>query len=596
MIESCPGLLAPGATSMGHPPEEALSRASAGPRRLTPGSRALLAAILAVHVLLFFLLHANFDHDYDAQHYARIAHELSAGEFQIALHPFTHRLAVTVPTALCYRLLGVGRLTTTLWPLAASLATIVLTFALARRLFGRGTALLAAFLLAANLVQAKYSSRLLPDIVVSMFLFAGLVLLTDARETGARETGARGHQRRDGLLCALALTGAFLAKSTFFWSLPFFLIVLARDLIRREHLRFWAWFTATGLAAAALYFGAYHLATGNALYRLEAIEATHNVREWSYAMRSASELLARLTYEPAQYFIARPGYGLLLLASLPALVHAVRPLRVFPRQTRWIAGYFAVVFLAFWFGTTSLVTYNPLPIAERFLMPLLAPLCILSAVTIRGLVLGEGDAREKRPGLLLLGGAFLLGAAAILPSGVRRSLLYAAFLLPTLTLLLDPLVARLARRRVRRAIEALAVLLLFLTPVLDHAARGDPYESPPLLALERKVFAEQLAELGEPTVILTDAHSVFALPFHYRAGVPDHVRFADWSDGARHAEYDTYRRLAYIHQPRLIAMHGNWGQEIPDYAFEQPEGWTLIDAQTIDGEYWILVCEVPRDE
>jgi 4-amino-4-deoxy-L-arabinose transferase-like glycosyltransferase len=573
---------------MVHPPtEDAVNSRSLGSHGLTPRALALLAAILAVHVVLNFLLHANFDHDYDAQHYARIAHEIRAGSFEIALHPFTQRFAVTVPTAAAYALLGVSELSTTLWPLAASLASIALVFALALRLFGRTTALLSSFLLATNLVQVKFSSRLLPDIVVSLFLLAGLVCLTHARTCHESR-----RQRWDGLLCALALTGAFLAKSTFFWSLPFFLAVLVRDLFRREHLRFWLWFALAGLACAATYFGAYYAATGDALYRLEGIETTHNIRAWSYASKSTDELLARLTYEPARYIVGTPGYGLLVFMSLPALYQLLRPSRVLPRETRWIAGYFAIVFLAFWFGTTSVVAYNPLPISERFLMPLLAPLCILSGVTIRGLVLRGGDTSEKRLSVFMLVGAFLVSAALVVPVGVRRSLLYGAFLLFTLALVMHPFAGRFPDTQFRRRIKATGILLLFLAPLLNYATRGDPDESPPLLELERKVFSEQLADLAGPTVIVTDAQSAFVLPFYFGFDVPGEIHIVDWSDESYEERFASYRTLMYIHQPRLIAMNENWGQEIPDFALVQPAGWKVIDAQSIDGEHWVLLCEV----
>jgi len=570
---------------MVQPQVEAASSAPPDTHRPTSGSLALLGVILGVHVLLYFLLHANFDHDYDAQHYARIAHEISTGDFRIALHPFTQRFSVTVPTAAFYSLLGVSELSTTLWPLFASLVSVVVVFALALRLFGRPTALLAAFLLATNLVQVKYSSRLLPDIVVSMFLLIGLALLTDAR-LGASPA----RQRWNGLLCALALTGAFLAKSTFFWSLPFFLAVLARDLFRREHLRFWGWFTATGLASAALYFGGYYLATGNALYRLEGIESTHNVRAWSYANKTTTELIARLTYRPAQYIVGHPGYGLLVFMALPTFYNLVRPMKVFPREARWIAGYFSIVFLAFWFGSTSVVTYNPLPISERFLIPFLGPLCILSGVTIRELVLREGDFGEKRLGVLMLVGAFLTSTTVIVATGVRRSLLYGAFLAFTLALVLHPLAVRVPNAHLRRAVKLVGISLLFLAPILNYATRGDPDESPPLLRLERKVFSEQLADLEGEALIITDAQSAFLLPFYFGFEVPENVRIVDWTS----AELDTRdapRVLVYIHQPRLIAMSQNWKQEIPDFAFVQPDGWRTLDRQSIDGKYWILLCE-----
>ena len=137
-----------------------------------------LALVLLGHALLYVVLNGNFDHDYDAQQYGRIALEIARGEYQLATHPFSQRFGVTAPAAVLFRLSGVSWLTATLWPLVCSLATIALVHGAAARAAGRRAALAAALLLATNLVQVRYSSRLLPDVVVSAFMLAGAVAIS----------------------------------------------------------------------------------------------------------------------------------------------------------------------------------------------------------------------------------------------------------------------------------------------------------------------------------------------------------------------------------------------------------------------------------
>jgi len=129
-----------------------------------------------------------------------------------------------VPTAALYRVFGVNRFTSTLWPFACSLLTITLVFAAGRRLGGTRAGGFAALLLATNPLQVCHSMLLLPDIVVSLFLFASASALSKARRAGAPyRTWAA------GLLVAGLFYCAFLTKLTAIWILPFFAILMVRD-------------------------------------------------------------------------------------------------------------------------------------------------------------------------------------------------------------------------------------------------------------------------------------------------------------------------------------------------------------------------------
>jgi hypothetical protein len=56
---------------------------------------AALAVLLALHAFFVLRTHGNFDHDHDSQHYARLAHDMTLGEFELAPHAFNNRLGVT---------------------------------------------------------------------------------------------------------------------------------------------------------------------------------------------------------------------------------------------------------------------------------------------------------------------------------------------------------------------------------------------------------------------------------------------------------------------------------------------------------------------
>ena len=551
--------------------------AAGGPRNGNGGgrgSRIELALVLLGHALLYALLNGNFDHDFDAQQYGRIAFEISRGEYQPATHPFSQRFGVTVPAAGLFRLFGVSWVTATLWPLFCSLGTIALVHGAAARAAGRRAALAAALLLAINLVQVRYASRLLPDVVVSALMLAAAVAIERGRAAARRAPGPR------GFASALLVLAALLSKETAVWLGPLFLGLLVYDLLRGKNRRLWTAFSAALLAGLLALGGAYAAFTGDALYRLQGIESVHNERAGAFDGGLAS-YAARLTYEPLVFLLEIPGFGLALLLALPAAVFAARAPRSESGGARYWVAYLASVMGSFWFGTTSLSAYTPLNLADRFLMPFQAPLAILGGVTLACVFDPSGRRARSRLelGVLVFGA---LGAAAVLfRDGMKRAGLYAAF----------ALVAAIAAASVRPRAAAAALLALMAVPLADYVWRGDPHETPLLIQRERDALAEIFPLEGPPVAVVTDPHSVFVLPFYLPAAARERVRLVSWDDpdaGVREGE----RALVYIHEPRLVATNLNWGQRIPDFALERPASWRVVAELSVDGEHWIRLLEV----
>ncbi len=546
-----------------------------------------LALIIAVHVFFFVYLHGNFAYDFDASVYGRLAHEIQTGVFQIAPHPFNQRFAVTVPTALSFYLFGVQAWSSTLWPFFCSVFAILIVFAVVYRPMGARTAVFAALLLGTNLDQVKYSSRLLPDLVVATFMLAAASILYLARTSDPP-----GRQRIYGALCALTLFVGALAKESVVWAVPFFLCVMAGDVLRKRNLRWWSWFMLTGIAASSAYFAAYYVVTGNALYRLQAIEGTHNVGLGSFIGKSSDAFFRRLTYEPLLFLIEKPGYGLPLILSLPAVVLLLRPGQVERRAIRFWAAYFLVILLSFWFGTTSLSAYNPLPITERFLIPLLAPLSILGAATITGLLLDEGSRTGKRLGVAVLAGAALVSAIVLWSATPMRSILYGLTAVLAAAAGLHRPLASQAARRVAAIVKPIAVLVLVLTPTVHYALIGDATESPELLKEERLLVDRYLSPLREPTLVFTDQHSAFMLPFILSPEAREIVHVVDWREAADAPGADRLRKLVYLHQLRLSSMVLNWGFEAPAFAKEPPPNWKCIESVSLNKKNSILLLEI----
>lgn len=539
----------------------------------------LLVALLC-HVGLYLSLHGNFEFDRDAPHYARIAHELEQGTFELAPHPFSQRFGVTFPTAISYRLFGVNPISTTLWPLLCSLASIVIVFTATARFFGGRTAAIAAVLLTFNVVEARYASRLVPDLIVST-----LMLATAALVHAGRYSDSRTRQLLTGAATALTLSLAVLAKETAIWIVPFLVLMMVGDLVRRRSRYMWAAVAVCGLLWMGVILFAYDQATGDALYRLSGIETTHNARSWSFHGKSHAEYLERLTIGPARFFLEQPGFFLLMALALPAGLNVLRSARNLPPGVRYWGGYLLTLFVVFWFGTTSFQFYNPLPLVERFLIALLPPLAILAAVTLTHLT-GRRD-RSRRFGIGLSATVYLLGALVLAVQGWTLAVVYAGLGLLALGLWYLPP----GRSLPALTLRALA-LLLYLAPLVDYARSGDPLEHPETYTMEQAIIERNTGSPNAPTVILTDDHSAFVLPFYLSTGVRENLQVLPWSEWEKFRSDHERRKLVYVHHSRLQAMHINWGTETPDYALNPPSEWRLLEVLEVGGRPAISLYEI----
>ncbi len=537
---------------------------------------ALLAMILGVHVLAWSLHPFAFLDDLDSQHYARLAAEMLAGKFALAAHTFNGRFGVTVPTAAVYGALGISARSTTLWPLVASVLTIVVVFATTYRSFGRSAALLAALLLSTNVIQVEYAAHLLPDIIVSGLMLGSVALLFAARDA---HRGAASRPWLHGSLCALMLVAGLLTKETVVWALPFFLGVMAYDLARRRNVRLWMAIVWTGAVCLGLFLLSYYLATGNPLHALDTVEGTHNVSEQaSFAGKSSAKVLHRLTLAPIQFLVEQLGYGYLVLLVVPALIHMLRPLRSMPPGVRLWAAYAAVLLLCFWFGTTSLRSYNPLPISPRFLMPLLAPLSILGGVTLAGFLSGDKHERSARVGMLLAAAAFVAAGAALLPSLPARSALYGGLGL-ALAFLASP-ARHLLHGRLAKATRLAIIAALSFGILVYYGAGGGVKEPNSLRVIERNFLQQHVAGLPEGAVVFTDDHSAFVLPLLLERNGASRVRVADWSDAAGVRAHAGVPAFVFVDQTTLSMMNEWLGREIPSFARELPPHWQRLASAT----------------
>ncbi len=372
---------------------------SSGTLRAGPGSLSGVERFAPWGILLvalgFRLYAISGDMLFDPIVYAQSAYNLLQGTF--TLHSdswFPHRWPVFLPVAPCYALFGVGSLSSRLWPLALSVAQVALIYHLGLHLFGRRTALLAAFLAAIAPLDVVYAGVLNPDIVMAAFMTGAAVLWMSALEpaepgrgdaagpegpeqserparsgTATPEAPRRSLAHRQALL--LILSGICFALAVVTRENAVLLLVFVAGYVawRRPPWSALLWAGLGVLAVALPLLLVYKAQTGDMLYRLGVVSGR-------YGTPAKIEPSRLLFYPSLLVHVVHSATGLFPWIFAAGFAGALlRPTRSRLLLLLWAAP----ILLYLEFGSMSLTRYLPILKRERFLTPLTAPLVLLGA-------------------------------------------------------------------------------------------------------------------------------------------------------------------------------------------------------------------------
>jgi hypothetical protein len=337
-------------------------------------------ALLVVLALAYRCYALTGDMYHNPVIYAQNAFNLLQGTFSLQTDSiYAHRLPVFLPVAPLYALMGVGSVSSQLWPLLFSSAELLVLLWIGRRILDDKTAFLAALFLLLAPLDVVYSGVLQPDIFVAGLISAAaafwIAALEDPRKTPVFFPLA------SGFAFALAL----ISREN---SLVLLVFYLAGMIWKRPRI------LTPVLAAvgAALVFApllvAYAVQTGDPFYRLkitvEAYAATP-VQEGS-RLSYYSRLLLHV-----RHTLSGP-YPLLYAVGLVGGL--VRP----TRSRTWLLLWALPILLYQQFGSLSLTRYFPVLKREFLLLPLNVPLSLLTASVLLG-VLATIGRRIRLPGV-----------------------------------------------------------------------------------------------------------------------------------------------------------------------------------------------------
>ncbi|MCB2410254.1 hypothetical protein [Hymenobacter lucidus] len=474
-----------------------------------------LVFVVLFTVAYFFLTHEGL-YDLDDYFYSRYAHQLAAGTFRVLpdpqgmLHdPLKERWLIFGPVALLYRLLGINIISTTLWPLLATLGCAAIIWRVYRR---REPVVAAAamLLLGLHYFTLNLTNYLYPDNILMFWCLCCALCLLAGR-----------HQARKQLLWgggfALLNFAALLSKETIVYYLPFYLGVLALDIFGRRHGRFWLAAVGVGVGLLGAYLAFYQVYTHDALYRIHLIEHTNEfLKEGNFLVGNRAALLARITYQPL-VFLVGTGLGVALVLALAAAFGRRRH----PGSDAgfWLALAFSTLTF-YWLGSTSLTQYNPITLIPRMTTPLLPPLCLAAGFGLRDFL-----ARPRSSGYWLA--LALLACAAWLHTSV--AVLYGGLALyfGLATWLADSGSVATWRRPDTAGFAALGVLAL--AAVLSIRPLYFMRKPSVSAHFEQQQIIRQQLQAPRRGVVFVDDFLIGNYDFYYGYQVPPGLRFRRYS-------------------------------------------------------------------
>lgn len=170
-----------------------------------------------------------------------------------------------------------------------------------------------------------------------------------------------------------------LIKETIIYLIPFFLLILIVDVVRKENRTFWIWVVAFMLIFITSYLLIYWYKTGDPFFRIHTIHHGHYQSPYSTYDKSFQNILPRLTTGPISMLLGTGMFTLVAFALLPLCRSVKFDLNSFDFYWSFLSLYLLIVFF---YGSSSLTFYNLLPLFGRMYLPIIPVLAIASSVAV----------------------------------------------------------------------------------------------------------------------------------------------------------------------------------------------------------------------
>ncbi|MEP7167792.1 MAG: glycosyltransferase family 39 protein [Bacteroidota bacterium] len=343
----------------------------------------LLFLIISIHIICWFAMKPIFPQS-DPLVYFINAKRILNHEYFFSYSIQGHRFGVFVPQAFFMWLFGESPYIINLWVLICSILTIVLVYFFVQKNISTNVAFTAGLLLSVNLIQIIYSVVVFPDNIASFFILICACFIYRGRRD------AQGWLKNSlGFILGFAL--AFTAKESIILIIPFTIFIFWNDWRKKQSLTFQK---STGLLLIAFVFfifTASKILTGDFIFFYRSFGMYQDFVPFPHI----TAFIKRFTYEPLLWLNSQVGYIFLVIFCIPSFISGIRKKDNFISTESYVALYFAFLLMELWWGNISLnFQLGALTITDRRWMMIIAPLCILSALTIQN-ILCDQDAKKS---------------------------------------------------------------------------------------------------------------------------------------------------------------------------------------------------------
>lgn len=327
----------------------------------------LLAIPLAFYMrFVFFSVFGS-----DDLAYAKNALDIANGNFKTQAHPFYNRIGLILPVAILYKLFGFNEYISMVYPFLCSLINIGLVFISGALFFNIRVGILAVILLSFLPLDVALSTILIPDLPASTFIsICSIIFLYCEMRSVKWESILY-------FISGLSIGWAYLTKEYSLFFGIFLFVYVAISVFKKRAKFGWIYLGIGILLPIMTELTYYFFKTGNILYRIHAIETTHNVSVWSGIHYHGYTLLKRMFFDLLNVLLENRVFGFNFFFVFAGMTLVILEKRK-QKELWYFVLWFGVMFLSLNFCPTSLKSYNLLQLVDRYMYLFICPSIILS--------------------------------------------------------------------------------------------------------------------------------------------------------------------------------------------------------------------------
>ena len=337
--------------------------------------------------------------------YAKIAYQIDQGQFSPGSYEgpavFPLRVGILYPTAMLFRYFGISEWSMVFFPFFLSVLSVLLVYVCTNYFFGHQAALIGAAIWMILPLDTFHATILSPDLPSAFFASRAVIVILLLADSLVQYRSIR---VIGGLAAGVLFGVSWLCKESVVYMVPFcaFLMVITVRKDWKRNLPIWIGVGVGSFAVLLAEMYIYQITTGDWLFHFH--ETERNYRQYKNAFfieggkfAALGEgfhkaILRRLVLDGPMTIFLKNQFLYLPLCAAIVVLHAI----YWRNKSFLIPGvWFTTLVLMFNFSSSSLTSYIPLVLFDRYLYPVLLPATIMVAGFLSDLLNGKNEFQNE---------------------------------------------------------------------------------------------------------------------------------------------------------------------------------------------------------